>query len=227
MFERRRRGEALSVVRGDWTSAGLLMFATLFMVLLFIIGKETKQGKETDPPNQGTLCAESFWPDQQNADVDLWTDGPIGKPVGYSNLGGELWNLQRDDLGTEEDASGKNMEISCTRGIVDGEYIINLQLYNLKAAGGKWLDGEGQWRDAVGGKTPLPVRVIVRFKKTRTSRPEEIAAISATLRAPGEEITVIRFKVVKGVPDMSTAHHLFKPLRSRAPRNNPNHWDGP
>ena len=55
---------------------------------------------------------EARWPDAVDADVDLWVQAPGDVPVGYSNKGGAIFNLLRDDLGTRADATGINYEIS-------------------------------------------------------------------------------------------------------------------
>jgi hypothetical protein len=72
------------------------------------------------------------WPDAADTDVDLWVQGPGDVPVGYSNKGGRLFNLLRDDLGLQSDAAKINYESSFSRGIVEGEYVINVHLYKSK-----------------------------------------------------------------------------------------------
>lgn len=193
---------------------GLLFFAVLCMLLIFIIGQKRKDTAEIDPPHQGTLCAQIFWPDQENTDIDLWVAGPIGKPVGFSNLGDVLWNLERDDLGTStyHDASGKNMEIACTRGIYDGEYIINVYLFQVKGADGVWLDGAGEWHKATESRLPVTVRIVVTFKDGLKKKTEQLAYSDVKLETPKQELTVMRFLVRNGKPDMSTLRRLQKRL---------------
>src|SRR3546814_21118968 len=77
----------------------------------------------------GNLIVHVSWP-EGDADVDLWLDGPAEPvPVGYSNKGGVLWNLLRDDLGTKPDATPLNYENAFTRGVVPGEYTINVHCF--------------------------------------------------------------------------------------------------
>ena len=78
---------------------------------------------------------EARWPDGVDADVDLWVQAPGDVPVGYSNKGGAIFNLLRDDLGQRADATGMNYEVSYARGMPAGEYTANLHLYRNAGAG--------------------------------------------------------------------------------------------
>src|SRR4051794_34646124 len=77
----------------------------------------------------GNVVIEASWPPDLDTDVDLWVQGPGDVPVGYSNKGGGLFNLLRDDLGHVMDVSGMNYETSYSRGVLPGEYVVNLHLY--------------------------------------------------------------------------------------------------
>ena len=77
---------------------------------------------------------EANWPPDLDSDVDLWVQAPGDVPVGYSNKGGAVFNLLRDDLGQQLDLSGLNYESSYSRGIVPGEYTVNVHLYRNRAA---------------------------------------------------------------------------------------------
>ena len=77
---------------------------------------------------------EANWPPELDSDVDLWVQAPGDVPVGYSNKGGAVFNLLRDDLGQQLDLSGLNYETAYSRGIVPGEYTVNLHLYRNRAA---------------------------------------------------------------------------------------------
>ena len=63
------------------------------------------------------------WPPEKPFDVDLWVQGPGAGPVGFWNKGNEVFNLLRDDLGVDGDATDLNYEVSYSRGIPAGEYI--------------------------------------------------------------------------------------------------------
>lgn len=179
-----------------FSKAMFLFLMCLMIALPFLAEKKDKAAENIDPPNQGVLRVELFWADDQNIDLDLWVKGPVGTAVGYSNLGGPLWNLLRDDLGTTADVSGRNMEIAYTRGIWDGEYIVNAHLYNLKS-----------------GKLPVPIRVVVAFKPDEKTPSQELFFTNQELRASGHELTLFRFFVKDGKVDTASLSSLQKKIR--------------
>ena len=50
----------------------------------------------------------------------LWVRAPQDRPVGFVNQGARIFNLLRDDLGAEGDATDLNYEVSYSRGIPAG-----------------------------------------------------------------------------------------------------------
>ncbi len=172
-----------------------------FVVCLVIIlphlnppGAKTIDGME--PP--GNVVIEARWPDDLDTDVDLWVQGPGDVPVGYSNKGGKLFNLLRDDLGTRDDVSGINYEVSYSRGIVAGEYTVNVHLYRNSS-----------------GKLPIPVKVVASVKPSVKESARQILVSDAQLQKEGQELTVFRFRLDAAgnlVPGSVT--NLQRPLRS-------------
>lgn len=143
------------------------------------------------------LMVEAHWGDALTSDVDLWVQAPGDVPVGYSNKGsGRIFNLLRDDLGTVSDPTNSNFEISCTRGLPDGEYAINVHLY----------------RNTV---DPYPIEVTIRatIRHSDTSSPDVINQ-AVSLTRFGEEITVVRFKVKDERLVIGSKHRLPVELRS-------------
>jgi len=139
------------------------------------------------------------WPDEVDADVDLWVQAPGDLPVGYSNKGGAVFNLLRDDLGNRADATGLNYETSYSRGILPGEYTVNLHLYRNSS------------------KTfPVPVTVVTSVKSETDGATKQLLASKVELTQEGEETTVYRFKLTEaGGLVAGSVHSLFKELRSR------------
>jgi hypothetical protein len=155
------------------------------------------EAKEAPPP--GNVVVEINWPSQIDADVDLWVEAPGDKPVGYSNKGGRVFNLLRDDLGQFRDLTDVNYEVAYSRGVVEGEYTINLHLYRNKS-----------------NVLPIPVTMVASIKRSDGANLKRLTSAKVELTHLGEEVTVVRFALSKSgeiVP--GSIHELFKPLRSR------------
>ena len=155
------------------------------------------EAKEAPPP--GNVVIEINWPSEIDADVDLWIEAPGDRPVGYSNKGGRVFNLLRDDLGQFRDLTDVNYEVAYSRGIVEGEYTINLHLYRNKSA-----------------ILPVPVTMVASVKRSNGANLKRLTSAKVELAFTGEEITVIRFALNKAgeiVP--GSMHEMFKPLRSK------------
>lgn len=156
------------------------------------------EAKESPPP--GNVVIELHWPAEIDADVDLWVEAPGDRAVGYSNKGGRLFNLLRDDLGRFLDITEINYEVAYSRGVIPGEYIINVHMYRLSAQ-----------------MTPVPVTIVASIKKNQTDRLRRIAITKLVMAHAGEEKTAIRFSMDQdGLLVTGSINSLFKPLRSGA-----------
>lgn len=194
-------GDDSDIVFRDLIMLTLSGFVTVAVLLLPHIGEQQAKAAATEtaqPP--GNVMIEARWPDGVDADVDLWVQAPGDVPVGYSNKGGAVFNLLRDDLGTRADATGLNYEVSFARGLPAGEYTANLHLYrNLSA-----------------GRVPVTVVASVKTADQQTSR--QLLASSVELAREGQELTVFRFRLDAAgslVPGSVTS--LQKPLRDWQP----------
>ena len=185
------------------TQLFMAMVILLYIVLAFINIPE--ELKDVAPPPQGSMSVELYWPNDMDTDVDLWVRAEADMiPVGYSNKGGPLFNLLRDDLGGTFDISSVNQEISYSRGLPDGEYVINAHLFNLKS-----------------GHLPVPIRVVVTAKVKDTDGYTQLFTISGELKFFGEEKTMARFKMKDGVfvpESMSTAHVSIRAITEGGPQ---------
>ena len=106
------------------TFRDLLMIMLLGFVFMIIamVPHLNPPATEDDAEPPGNVIAHITWP-EGNTDVDMWVTGP-GElvPVGYSNKGGLLWNLLRDDLGHNgTDATDLNFENAFSRWITPDE----------------------------------------------------------------------------------------------------------
>ncbi|RMF36305.1 MAG: hypothetical protein D6754_11635 [Alphaproteobacteria bacterium] len=173
----------------------LLGFVTI--VVLMLPHLNPPKADDTAKP-AGNIVVEARWADGSSSDVDLWVQGPGDKPVGYSRKNGELFDLLRDDLGTERDLTGLNYEFAFSRGAPAGEYIVNLHLYSLRKE-----------------TPPVSVEVAISLRNPVNGTLERIASRRVELNRQGEEITVQRFRLdANGALVRDSLNRLPKQLRS-------------
>ena len=169
------------------------------MVLLLLPHLNPPATAHEGLPAPGNVIVEISWPAEIDADVDLWVQAPGDVPVGYSNKGGLLFNLLRDDLGGQADVTNVNYEVSYSRGIAAGEYTVNVHLY----------------RD-LSGLLPLPVTVSVSVKSSPQVSAKRVLHTKLMLAHQGQETTAFRFELDKnGKLIPASVHDLQKPLRSQ------------
>jgi hypothetical protein len=174
--------------------AGFVVLVILLLPHLNPPGANSADG--TTPP--GNVIVEVRWPDEIDADVDLWVQAPGDIPVGYSNKGGAVFNLLRDDLGKRADVTGLNYETSYSRGILPGEYAVNLHLYRNASK-----------------SYPVPVTVVTSVKQGASDTARQLLASKVLLAREGEELTVYRFGLSgAGALVAGSVHSLHKPLRA-------------
>ena len=163
----------------DVTLLALAAFVAMVLMLLPFLnpGAEAENEAEgiSDP---GNVIIELLWAADRDADIDLWVKAPERLPVGFPNKGNEVVNLLRDDLGLFQDLTDINYEIVYSRGIVPGEWIVNVQAYRLE--------------DPI-QPTPVQVQVVVSVKREGEDRPTPILEKEVELRYPRHETTVFRF----------------------------------
>ena len=117
----------------------LLGFVFLFFLTILLINPITKLGNVN-------LKAEYIitvdWKDNLPDDIDLWVRDPNGEIVSYLKKDAGWLHLDRDDQGIINDKiiiNNKeviypiNREVVTLRGIIPGEYTVNLYLYEHKS----------------------------------------------------------------------------------------------
>lgn len=167
------------------------LFNFLGVLIFFIVSLLAQINPPTDPQIDppGNLVASIAWP-AGSIDVDLWVKSPGDEAVGYSRKSGKVWSLLRDDLGTSNDLSGMNFESAFTRGLPDGEYIVNVRCYGCA------------------GKTPVPVSVEVRL-----ATGELVWSGTVVLVSDKQEKTALRFVMRGGKVVPGSASHVFREIR--------------
>lgn len=166
------------------------LFNFLGVLMFFVITLLAQINPPTDPQitPPGNLVASAAWP-AGAIDVDLWISAPDDKPVGYPNKSGKVWSLLRDDLGTSNDSTPLNFESAFTRGLPDGEYVINVKCFGCA------------------GKVPVNVDVEVRLVDGGAVWTGVVALV-----AEKQERTAIRFRLLGGKVVAGSASSVFKPL---------------
>jgi len=168
------------------------------VVLLLLPHLHPPKQAEAAVRSPGNVIVEIRWPDEVDADVDLWVQAPGDTPVGYSNKGGTFFNLLRDDLGRRGDSTDLNYEISYSRGVPEGEYTVNVHLYRN-----------------TGGYVSIPVSITVSVKTDTNESAHRLLATKLLLDFEGQERTAFRFSLDdKGKLRRESVHDLPKPLRS-------------
>jgi len=181
----------------DVIMLALAGFVAMVILLLPHLNPPGEQAKEDSTP-PGNVIIEVSWPEELDTDVDLWVQGPGDIPVGYSNKGGVIFNLLRDDLGIRADSTQLNHEVSYSRGIPAGEYTVNVHLYRNSAR-----------------TFPVPVNVVTSVKRTPQDGARQLLASRIELVREGQELTVYRFQL-SGAGELvpGSVHNLQRDLRA-------------
>src|SRR5712664_3550654 len=155
---------------------GLQVVAFLFFIALLVMNPEAKSGK-VDTKAEFLITAS--WPD----DVDLYAEDPAGNIVWYHVREAGFMVLDRDDrgglnntivVGGKRISSPIRQETVSIRGIVAGEYTINVNHY-LATSG-------------------APVPVSVKVEKVNPTV-EVVHYDTLTLDHTGQEKTAVRFRI--------------------------------
>ena len=119
----------------------LVGFAFLFIIAFLLIKPEAKKH---DFERRAEFVVVMEWDDDQPDDIDLYVQDPTGNKVSFRTPIMNFMYLDKDDLGYANDvvynANGTvtkvniNREVVTIRGIIPGEYIINVHHYSTRQA---------------------------------------------------------------------------------------------
>lgn len=161
----------------------LLCFVGLFALASMLISAE-KLKKNIDM--KAVYLITVTWPDENTDDVDTYVEDPMGKLVFFRRREQGLMHLDRDDLGYENDhietQFGRiefkgNREIVTLRGIIPGEYTVNVHMF--------------AYRKNDGHETPVMVNL------TRIEPFSIVTQKEVILCKDGDEETAFRFTLDK------------------------------
>ena len=159
---------------------GLQVVAFLFFIALLAMNPEAKEGKIE---SKAEFIITMTWPDDHPDDIDLYVEDPLGNIVWYHVREGGFLVLDRDDRGSANNTltvDGRKLtspfrqETISIRGIVPGEYVVNVH-YFLATRGG-------------------PVPTVVKVEKINPVV-EVVSHDTLMLNRMGEEKTAVRFKL--------------------------------
>jgi hypothetical protein len=197
-FEHFHDDDSGTIFRDVVTLALVGIVALVIILLAHLNPPGVNAENDVTPP--GNVVIEITWDKDLDADIDLWVQAPGDVAVGYSNKGGQVFNLLRDDLGHTNDPSDINLETAYTRGIPAGEYTVNVHFYRQKSV-----------------TVPVAVNVVARVKADSQSSMRNLVSRTVTLDRQGREITAFRFRLnADGRLVEDSLNTLQRPLRSAA-----------
>jgi hypothetical protein len=176
----------------------LLGITFLLIVTMLFINPENKQGK-INPKAEYIITVS--WTDWNPNDIDTWVESPRGDLVWFRNPEAGLMHLDRDDRGMLNDfifvngekvANPLNQEIVTIRGVIPGEYVVNVHYYATE--------------------DHKPVSVQVKVEKVNPVL-EVVYYGEVVLAQQGDEKTAVRFKIAADGSVLATnslAKHLVK-----------------
>jgi hypothetical protein len=161
-----------------------MLIAFVFCFIIALLAMNPKALKTGDIPSKAEYIISVGWPDRNPNDIDTWVQDPGGNLVWFRAREAGLMYLDRDDRGDANDAilvngqrivSPFRQEVVTLRGIVPGEFTVNVQYYQSR-------DGQ-------------PVDVSVSIIKVNP-RAEVVFYGQLRLARQGDEATAARFTLL-------------------------------
>ena len=158
----------------------LQIVAFFFFIALLSISPDAKDGKID---SKAEFIITMDWPDNHPDDLDLFVQDPVGNIAWYRHREAGFLTLDRDDRGGANDfivVNGRKIpspireEIVTVRGIVPGEYTVNLSHFQAT--------------------TGQPVAATVKVQKLNPTA-QVVFDDKVTVDHTGDEKTALRFKV--------------------------------
>ena len=168
----------------------LVGFAFLFIVAFLLIKPEAKR---EDFDRKAEFIVVMEWDKERQDDIDLYVQDPSNTIVHFRNSRANYQHLDKDDIAKRNDTiivNGVekivkiNREVVTIRGIVPGEYIVNVHYYS---------DYSEHANVTRGPMSPLEVKVTV-YKVNPYS---EVWQGTKTFTRKGQEETFVRFTMDK------------------------------
>ena len=172
----------------------LVGFAFLFIIAFLLIKPEAKK-KDFDRNAEFVVVME--WDKEAKGDIDLYVEDPLGAKCSFRQTVANFMHLDKDDLGSANDtvvnADGTistvkiNREVITIRGIIAGEYTINVHYYSER--------DYSRVGNAMRKKKSKELTVKIELHKVN---PYTIMWIGEkTFHSKGQEETFVRFRLDK------------------------------
>jgi len=159
----------------------LMAVYALFVLAFFMMNPKKVTEKNVEVKAEYLITV--TWDKESDDDVDTYLQGPDGKILFFQAQEIGIMHLDRDDLGKLNDRyraqNGEtayledNREIVTLRGIVSGEYILNVHMYQKKSDG--------------------PCKIVVTVDKINPY--STIKSKTIIMTESGDEHTICRFKI--------------------------------
>ena len=160
----------------------------VFCVIMFVMISENKKTEDGIKPKVEAMISVS-WNKDAKIDVDTWMRNSEGGIIYYMNKENGVLFLDRDDLGDQ--CISVCEEITSIRGLVEGEYVLNLNVFHAHKLG-----KEGG-KEAAGNPLPEPLTVHVKIVQMNPT----IVVVyekDVVLTLIKEEKHVVRFNIHDG-----------------------------
>lgn len=174
----------------------LLGFTYLFLIAVMFMNPDAKNGIIEA---KAEYIIALNWPDNDPNDIDLWVEDPAGNIIWFKNREAGLMHLDRDDRGSINDlvkfnerqvSNPLNQELMTIRGIVPGEYVVNLHYYE--------------------SASNMPVDATVKVSRVNPAL-EVVYYGTTTLEEKGVEKTALRF-YISNQGDIESINHIEKSI---------------
>ena len=182
----KNRGEFPGIATVDVCINLVLVFAVLLKLSLLAINVESAESAQKRVKSNALFLIKVVWPGESDDDVDTYVSDPLAHLVFFKRLQDGLMNLDRDDTGSSSNMitlpdgravkSAYNEEQVEIRGLIEGEYIVNVHMYRKASS--------------------TPTKVIVTLYKVAEGEDVQIHERVLTL-AEQQEKTAFRFTLTK------------------------------
>ena len=168
--------------------------AFLFL-LAFILMNPIAKDKDIEEKSDFIIIL--TWDDDSGDDIDLWIRDPLGHLLSFKNREDALMHLDRDDLGLANDKVSlpeggyvyvyRNKEVASLRGTHEGEYLVNVHVYNKKPGKDSSMKPSNIRVELI---KLNPYKEVTQAEFIATKRGQEFTAFHFTLDEDGEVIGI-------------------------------------